>query len=71
MLVKALNNEDGRVNIPVLLETTAKQILINDEGAVCGVVAEDKNGKEMTIDCTASDSGNRRFWRQCRDGRGV
>lgn len=53
MLVKALNNKMAELNIPVLLETTAKQILVNDEGAVCGVAAEDKNGKEMTIDCTA------------------
>ena len=53
MLVKALNNKMAELNIPVLLETTAKQILVNDEGAVCGVAAEDRNGKEMTIDCTA------------------
>lgn len=53
MLVKALNNKMAELNIPVLLETTAKQILVNDEGAVCGVVAADKDGKEMTIDCTA------------------
>lgn len=71
MLVKALNNKMAELNIPVLLETTAKQILVNDEGAVCGVVAADKDGKEMTIDCTASNSGNRRFWRECRDGRRV
>lgn len=53
MLVKALNNKMAELNIPVLLETTAKQIIVNDEGAVSGVVAEDKDGNEMTIDCTA------------------
>lgn len=53
MLVKALNNKMAELNIPVLLETTAKQILVDENGAVCGVVAADKDGNEMTIDCTA------------------
>ncbi|MDO4268146.1 MAG: flavocytochrome c [Eubacteriales bacterium] len=53
MLVKALNAKMAELNIPVLLETTAKEILVNDEGAVCGVTAEDKDGREMTIECTA------------------
>lgn len=53
MLVKALNNKMAELNIPVLLETTAKQILVDENGAVCGVVAADKEGNEMTIDCTA------------------
>ena len=41
------------LKVPVLLETKATKILANDKGAVCGVVAEDKDGKEMTISCTA------------------
>ncbi|MEW4412208.1 flavocytochrome c [Clostridium sp. AN503] len=53
MLVKTLNAKMEELNIPVLLETTAKQILVNDKGAVSGVVAVDKDGNEMTIDCTA------------------
>lgn len=53
MLVKALNAKVEELNIPVLLETTAKKILLDDKGAVCGVQAEDKEGKEMTIACTA------------------
>lgn len=53
MLVNALNKKVEELNIPVLLETTAKQILVDDKGAVKGVVAEDKDGNEMTIDCTA------------------
>ncbi|MFR4440523.1 MAG: FAD-dependent oxidoreductase, partial [Hungatella sp.] len=53
MLVKTLNAKMEELNIPVLLETTAKNILVNEDGAVCGVVAEDKDGNEMTIECTA------------------
>lgn len=53
MLVKTLNAKMAELNIPVLLETTATQILVDDKGAVSGVVATDKDGKEMTIDCTA------------------
>ena len=53
MLVKTLNAKMEELNIPVLLETTAKQILVDDNGAVSGVVAADKDGNEMTIDCTA------------------
>lgn len=53
MLVKTLNAKMEELNIPVLLETTATQILVDDKGAVSGVVATDKEGNEMTIDCTA------------------
>lgn len=53
MLVKTLNAKMAELNIPVLLETTATQILVDDKGAVFGVVATDKDGNEMTIDCTA------------------
>lgn len=53
MLVKTLNAKMAELNIPVLLETTATQILVDDKGAVSGVVAADKDGNEMTIDCTA------------------
>lgn len=53
MLVKTLNAKVAELGIPVLLETTAKQILVDDNGAVKGVVAADKDGNEMTIDCTA------------------
>lgn len=53
MLVKALNAKMAELEIPVLLETKAEKILVDDAGAVCGVVATDKDGKEMTIDCTA------------------
>lgn len=53
MLVKALNNKLAELNVPVLLETTANKILVDENGAVCGVTATDKDGNEMTIDCTA------------------
>ncbi len=53
VLVKTLNQTLEKLNIPVLLETKAEKILLDDEGAVCGVTAADKDGKEFTIDCTA------------------
>ncbi len=53
MLVKALNAKTAELGIPVLLETTAKEIKVDENGAVCGVVAEDKDGNVMNIDCTA------------------
>lgn len=53
MLIKTLNNKVSELGIPVLLETQAKKILVDENGAVCGVVAADKDGKEMTITCTA------------------
>lgn len=53
MLVKALSAKIEELNIPVLLETTATHIVLDDEGKVASVKAEDKNGKELTIDCTA------------------
>lgn len=53
MLVKALNAKMEELEIPVLLETKAEKILVDDSGAVCGVTATAKDGTEMTIDCTA------------------
>lgn len=53
MLVKTLNAKMEELGIPVLLETTATKILVDDQGAVCGVTATAKDGSEMTIDCTA------------------
>lgn len=53
MLVKALNAKIEELGIPVLLETEAKEILVDRNGAVCGVAATDKDGNEMIIDCTA------------------
>ncbi|MFR5601642.1 MAG: flavocytochrome c [Lachnospiraceae bacterium] len=53
MLVKALNGKLAELEVPVLLETTATKILVNEDGAVSGVTATAKDGSEMTIDCTA------------------
>jgi fumarate reductase flavoprotein subunit len=53
MLVKALNAKVEELGIPVLLETKAEKILVDENGAVCGVSATDKDGNEFTIDCTA------------------
>ena len=53
MLVKALNDKAAELEIPVLLETTAEKILVDDSGKVCGVTAVNKAGETFTIDCTA------------------
>lgn len=53
MLVNALNKKIEELNIPVLLETRAEKILVDENGAVSGVTATDKDGNEFIIDCTA------------------
>ncbi len=53
MLVKALNAKVEELGIPVLLETTAEKILVDDSGKVCGVTGTDKDGETFSIDCTA------------------
>lgn len=53
MLVKALNAKVEELGIPVLTETTAEKILVDDSGKVCGVTGTDKDGGTFTIDCTA------------------
>lgn len=53
MLVKALNAKLEEVGVPVLLETTAEKILVDDSGKICGVTATGKDGETFTIDCTA------------------
>lgn len=53
VLVKTLNAEIEKLGIPVLLETKAEEVLVDDEGKVCGVTVTDKDGKTSTIDCTA------------------
>lgn len=52
MLVSALNKQLEQLNIPVLLETTAEEIILDESGAVSGVRATDADG-EMIIDCTS------------------
>lgn len=51
MLVKMFNENLDKLNIPVMLETTAEQIIVED-GKITGVKASNKDG-EFTIDCKA------------------
>jgi fumarate reductase flavoprotein subunit len=51
---KALYAKAQELGVTVLTETPAKKILKDDEGKVCGVVATDKDGKEITIECKAA-----------------
>lgn len=50
MLVKTLNNKLAELKVPVLLETKADEILVDENGAVCGVKATNAEG-QFTIDC--------------------
>lgn len=51
MLVQMLNENIKSLNIPVMLETTANQIVVED-GKITGVKATNADG-EFTIDCKA------------------
>ena len=51
---KALYARAQELGVKVMLETAGKKILKDDEGKVCGVVATDKDGKEITIACKAA-----------------
>ncbi len=52
MLVKTFNAQLEKLEIPVLLETTAKEILVDDKGAVTGVKISDADGEKI-ISCKA------------------
>ncbi len=52
MLMKTLNAAVEEAGIPVMLDTKAEEILLDESGAVKGVKATTKDG-EITIDCTA------------------
>ena len=51
MLVQTFNKNLEELNIPVMLETSAKQIIV-DDGKVTGVMASNSQG-EFQIDCKA------------------
>jgi fumarate reductase flavoprotein subunit len=51
---KALYAKAQELGVNVMLETAGKKILKDDEGKVCGVLATDKTGKEITIACKAA-----------------
>lgn len=53
MLVQTLNKKLKELEIPVLLETKAEQILVDDTGAVYGVQAVDRQGTVINIKCKA------------------
>lgn len=52
MLVKALSDKVSALEIPVMLNTEATEILVDENGAVTGVKAKGADG-EMTINCKA------------------
>ena len=51
---KALYARAQELGVEVMLETPAKKILKDDEGKVCGVLATNKEGKEIEIACKAA-----------------
>ena len=51
---KALYARAQELGVKFMLETPGKKILKDEEGKVCGVVAVDKDGKEITIACKAA-----------------
>ena len=53
MLVSALNKKMEELEIPVLLDTEATHIVLDDEGKVSGVTVKNESG-EFTIDCKAA-----------------
>lgn len=53
MLVTTLNEELEELGIPVFLQTKAEHILADENGAVYGVEATDRNGNIIGIKCKA------------------
>ena len=51
---RALYNKALELGVTILLETPANKILKDENGAVCGVLAKDKNGEEVKVDCKAA-----------------
>lgn len=51
---KALYARAQELGVTFLLETPAKKILKDEDGKVCGVVAVNKEGKEIQIECEAA-----------------
>ena len=51
---KALYDRALELGVQVMLETPAKKILKDEEGKVCGVLATNKEGKEIEIACKAA-----------------
>lgn len=51
---KALYEKALELGVTFLLETSATKILKDEDGAVCGVMAVDKNGEEVQVSCKAA-----------------
>ncbi|MCI8280829.1 MAG: FAD-dependent oxidoreductase [Lachnospiraceae bacterium] len=51
---KALYEKALEMGVTFLLETPATKILKDEDGCVCGVMAIDKSGEEVKVDCKAA-----------------
>lgn len=51
---KALYEKALELGVTFLLETAATKVLKDEDGAVCGVMAVDKDGEEVKVDCKAA-----------------
>ena len=52
-MTKRLTERALDLGVEFMFETPGKELITNDEGAVCGVKAVDKNGEEIVISCSS------------------
>lgn len=50
-MTKRMTERAQELGVEFMLETPASSLITNDEGAVCGVRATEKNGEEIEISC--------------------
>ena len=50
-MIKRMTERATDLGVEFMFECPGKKLLTNDEGAVCGVVATNKDGEEVTISC--------------------
>ena len=50
-MTKRMTERAQALGVEFLFETPGKELICNDEGAVCGVKAYDKDGDEVQVDC--------------------
>lgn len=50
-MIKRMTERANDLGVEFMFECPGKKLLVNDEGAVCGVVATNKGGEEVTISC--------------------
>ncbi len=53
-MLKTMTRRAEELEVEILLETPAKKLVKNEDGAICGVYATDKNGEEVYVDCCAA-----------------